>query len=88
MTISQMLGQSGLLTLLGMAVVFAFIIVLTICMNLLHVVLHALKMDKEEVKPVKKVISKPSSVPATNKAVEQKAIIVAICAAVYEKENN
>ena len=46
MTISEMLGQSGLLPLLGMCVVFGFLIILIFCMKLLHAVIHALKLDK------------------------------------------
>lgn len=91
MTIFQMLGQSGLLTLLGMAVVFAFIIILIVCMNVLHGVVHALRLDKDEVKLVSKPAAKvsPKPVPAAvNAAVDKKAIIAAIAMAVHEKENN
>ena len=48
MTISEMLQQSGILTLLGMGVVFAFLIVLIACMHLLHGVIHAFKLDTEK----------------------------------------
>lgn len=91
MTISQMLEQSGLLTLLGMAVVFAFIIILIVCMNLLHCVVHAFKLDKDEVKPVAKSAVKAVSKPvaaASNNAVDKMAIVAAIAMAVHEKENN
>lgn len=91
MTIFQMLGQSGLLTLLGMAVVFAFIIILIVCMNVLYGVVHALRLDKDEVKPVSKPAAKVSAKPvpaAVNAAVDKKAIIAAIAMAVHEKENN
>ncbi len=90
MTISQMLGQSGLLTLLGMAVVFAFIIILVVCMNILHCVVHALKLDKDEVKPAAKAavktVVKPVA-PAAGNAVDKKAVIAAIAMAIREKEN-
>lgn len=87
MTISEMLVQSGLLTLLGMCVVFSFIIILIICMNLLKVVVHALKLDKDEVKPVvKKAAVKPAAAVA-KPVVDQRAVIAAIAAAVHEKEN-
>ncbi|MFA6938039.1 MAG: OadG family protein [Treponema sp.] len=33
MTILEMLKQSGILTLLGMGVVFAFLVVMILCMN-------------------------------------------------------
>lgn len=80
MTITQMLGQSGLLTLLGMCVVFSFIIILILCMKLLHIVVHALKLDKEE----------PVATPA-NTAVAPKddgAVIAAIAAAIHDKSLN
>ncbi|MCQ2593193.1 MAG: OadG family protein [Treponema sp.] len=78
MTITEMLGQSALLTLLGMCVVFSFIIILILCMKLLHAVIHALKLDKEpEVKATQ------SSAPATKG--DDGAIIAAIAAAVHEK---
>ena len=83
-----MLGQSGLLTLLGMAVVFAFIIILIVCMNVLRCVVHALKLDK--VKPAAKAAVKAAVKPvaaAANNAVDKKAIIAAIAMAVHEKEN-
>ena len=49
MTIIDMLQQSLFLTLLGMGVVFAFLIILIVCMTLSHKVLHALKLDQEAV---------------------------------------
>ena len=78
MTITEMLGQSGLLTLLGMCVVFSFIIILIICMTILKSVIHALKLDKEEPKDTPK-----ASAPVT--AGNDGAIIAAIAAAVHDK---
>ena len=81
MTITEMLGQSGLLTLLGMSVVFSFIIILILCIKLLHVILHAFKLDKEE--PAK------TATPVASTPVQQTgndgAIIAAIAAAVHDK---
>ena len=48
MTISEMLSQSGILTLLGMGVVFSFLIIMIFAMTGLHAVIHALGWDKEE----------------------------------------
>ncbi len=45
MTIHEMLNQSIILTLLGMAVVFSFLVIMILAMTLLHSVLHALKLD-------------------------------------------
>lgn len=82
-----MLQQSGLLTLLGMAVVFSFIIIMILCMNLLRVVVHALKLDKDEVKATVKT-ARPAAPAAAKPAVDQKAIVAAIAAALLEKESN
>ena len=79
MTITGMLGQSGLLTLLGMCVVFSFIIILIICMTIMKAVLHALKLDKEAPADTPK-----ASAPAAT-AGNDGAIIAAIAAAVHDK---
>ena len=86
MTISQMLQQSGFLTLLGMCVVFSFIVILIGCMNILRLVVHALKLDKGEVKASVKP-ARRAAVPAANSAADQKAIVAAIAAVLHEKEN-
>ncbi len=81
MTIGEMLGQSGILTLLGMGVVFTFLIIMIICMTLLHAVIHALKLDKE---PEAKV----SSAPVAQKTEDVGAVVAAIAAAVHDKTLN
>jgi oxaloacetate decarboxylase gamma subunit len=50
MTIAQMFGQSGVLALLGMGVVFGFLVLLIISITLLGKVVHALGMDKDPAK--------------------------------------
>jgi oxaloacetate decarboxylase gamma subunit len=45
MSIGEMFGQSGLLTLLGMSVVFAFLIVMVLVMDLVKAAVRALKLD-------------------------------------------
>jgi len=82
MTITEMLGQSGLLTLLGMCVVFSFIIILILCMKLLQVIVHALKLDKEE--PAN--TTNNSAAPAQNS--QDMSVIAAIAAAVHDKQLN
>lgn len=92
MTISEMIGQSGLLTLLGLGVVFAFIIILIVCMKLLHAAVHALKLDKddskstEQKKPAARSVA-ASAVTAVKPAVDTNAIVAAIAAAIREKES-
>ena len=51
MTILDMLQQSLYLTMLGMGIVFAFLVILIVCMILCHKVLHALKLDREPEAP-------------------------------------
>ncbi len=83
MTIGQMLGQSGILTLLGLGVVFSFLIIMILCMYLLHAVIHALKLDKvEESKTSGASPASPSAAPAADDG----AIVAAIAAALHEKQ--
>ncbi len=84
MTISQMLEQSGILTLLGMGVVFSFLIIMILAMTLLHAVLHALKLDRDE----KKETTSASVAAPAAAAPDSGAIIAAIAAAVRTHENN
>ncbi len=78
MTIEEMLGQSAILTVLGMCVVFAFLVVLIGCMNLLRVAVHAAKLDKEE--------PKAESAAPVAAAVDQNAVVAAIATALHEKK--
>ena len=79
MTIINMLQQSLFLTLLGVGVVFSFLIILIVFMTLSHKVLHALKLDQEAVEP-----QKPSAAPVTSG--QDGAVIAAIAAAIREKQ--
>ncbi len=80
MTISQMLNQSGLLTLLGMCVVFGFIVILILCMKLLQIVVHALKLDKNET-PKQKNDNSSQILPTD----DDEKIIAAISVAIHDK---
>lgn len=79
MTIVDMLQQSLFLTLLGMGVVFSFLIILIVFMTLSHKVLHALKLDQEAVEP-----QKPSAALVTSG--QDGAVVAAIAAAIREKQ--
>lgn len=82
MTISEMIGQSGILTLLGMGVVFSFLIIMILAMYLLHAILHAVGADKvEEAKPA----SPQAATFGTPAAADQGALVAAIAAALREK---
>lgn len=72
------LSQSGLLTVLGMGIVFAFLIVLVIFMNLVAIFIKKTGLDKTE----EEKISAPGK-PA--KADGQQEIIAAIATAIHEK---
>lgn len=48
MTIPEMMSQSGLLTLLGMGVVFTFLVILIASMKLVEVLVRASGLDKEQ----------------------------------------
>ena len=79
MTITEMLGQSLLLTGLGMGVVFLFLIILIVFVTLSSKVIKALKLDKDPA---------PSAAPSVvAPAQNQAAIVAAIAAAVREKES-
>ena len=51
MTITEMLQQSGILTVLGMTVVFIFLWIMIICMSLMHKLIRAMKWDKDVTMP-------------------------------------
>lgn len=84
MTIAEMLGQSGILTLLGMGVVFSFLIIMILGMNLLHAVLHALKLDKAESVSVPNA-GAPTASAAPSAGSDQGAIVAAIAVALKNK---
>jgi len=83
MTITEMLGQSGILTLLGMGVVFAFLVIMIGAMNLLRVLVHAFKLDAE--KPETSVQSTSASAPEPV-ASQNNAVVAAIAAAIHDKQ--
>jgi oxaloacetate decarboxylase gamma subunit len=52
MTISEMFVQSGALAMLGMTMVFGFLIIMVICVTLSGKIIHALGLDKDTRTPV------------------------------------
>jgi len=80
MTIFDMLGQSGVLTLLGMGVVFGFLIIMVITITLVGKTIKNFGFDKDL----------KAAVPAAQRpAVNNDAVTAAIGAAVnqYQKNN-
>ena len=89
MTIMEMLEQSGVLTLLGMGIVFSFLVIMVLCVTAMGKIIHALGVDKDAAAPVpgSSAIAggaSPGSVPA-----RKSAVTAAIVAAVneYRKDN-
>ena len=81
MTITEMLGQSGILTLLGMAVVFAFLWIMIICVILTGNLLHSFggEIDTEQT---------ASGTSNKDNAKVSPGVIAAISAAVNEYGEN
>lgn len=79
MTITEMLGQSLVLTGLGMGVVFSFLVIMIVFMTLSSKVIKALKLDKEE----NATVGASAAAPAQNTT----ATVAAIAAAVREKNS-
>jgi oxaloacetate decarboxylase gamma subunit len=86
MTILEMLGQSGSLTVLGMGVVFGFLAIMVICVTIMGKIMHALGADKDVIAPGSDA-QVSSSASATAKTT---AVTAAITAAVaeYQKDNS
>jgi oxaloacetate decarboxylase gamma subunit len=51
MTILEMLEQSSILTVLGMTVVFAFLWIMIVCVNLMGKAIHKMGLDKDVEQP-------------------------------------
>jgi sodium pump decarboxylase gamma subunit len=79
MTIAEMFGQSGVLALLGMAIVFSFLVILIFFMTLVGKIVRAMGWDNDinQKKPV------AAGAPANNAAV-----VAAVTAAVNEHRKN
>lgn len=78
MTIAEMLEQSATLTVLGMGVVFVFLIIMIAAMILMNKVLHAFKLDVD--KTVESVQAQAAPAAAGN------SVIAAIAAALHGKQ--
>jgi oxaloacetate decarboxylase gamma subunit len=86
MTIVDMLGQSGVLTLLGMGIVFGFLVIMIVCISLVGKLIHGVGADKDVLPAgTPGISSSPGGASAGNAAVT-----AAISAAVndYRKKNS
>jgi oxaloacetate decarboxylase gamma subunit len=75
----KMLEQSAILTVLGMAVVFIFLWIMIICMNLSGKAIHKFGLDKD--------VQPPASSPAAPAGTPPQ-VTAAISAAVNEYQNS
>jgi oxaloacetate decarboxylase gamma subunit len=84
MTIVEMLGQSSVLTLLGMGVVFGFLAIMIVCVTLTGKIIHAVGADKDLIQS-----AAPAAAPGAGPA-NSGATTAAIAAAVaeYQKDNS
>jgi oxaloacetate decarboxylase gamma subunit len=81
MTIAEMLGQSGALTLLGMGIVFGFLVILIISVTLAGKLIHALGLDRG-------ALPRPAVSAGPSTAAKSAAVTAAISAAVSEYRKN
>jgi sodium pump decarboxylase gamma subunit len=81
MTIVEMLQQSAVLTLLGMAVVFAFLWLMIVCVGWVGKLVHKLGLDKDVLPPENKTSKNTSGTITPAKTA---AVTAAITAAVNE----
>lgn len=79
MTIAEMFGQSGILALLGMGIVFSFLIILIVFMTLVAKTIRALGWDADVQAP-----KLAPAVAAAGGSTNDAAVAAAITAAVSE----
>ena len=77
MTILEMLQQSAVLTVLGIAVVFAFLCLMIVCVNLTAQLIHKIDWDKDIERPKQQPLQKSNGTVSPE-------ITAAISAAVME----
>ncbi|MGP1586731.1 MAG: OadG family protein [Treponemataceae bacterium] len=81
MTIVDMLGQSLILTGLGIAVVFSFLTIMILCMYGSSALIRVLKLDKKE--KASEAVSASSGAKNTQ---DNDEVVAAIAAAVHDKQ--
>jgi len=87
MTIMDMLGQSAVLTVLGMGVVFGFLIIMVVCVSIMGKIIQGLTGDKvaAQTAPLSQ-----AGIAGTVDTGRPAAVTAAITAAVtqYQKDNS
>ena len=82
MTIFEMLQQSGILTVLGMGIVFSFLIIMVIVIDQFGKIINIKVQKKDDVLPVK------TDLPVPSDTATRPEVIAAISAAVTEYRKN
>jgi oxaloacetate decarboxylase gamma subunit len=85
MTIVEMLGQSSVLTLLGMGIVFSFLVIMIIAITLVGKFIHILGQNKDTAAPVNPPSSPDGAVRAGNAAV---TAVISAAVNEYRKTTN
>ena len=85
MTIMEMLGQSGVLTVLGMGIVFSFLVIMVISVTLMGKIVRALGAGKDTAEPGSGVTGGDGKASSPAKST---AVAAAITAAVTEYQKN
>ena len=80
MTILEMLGQSGVLTLLGMSFVFGFLVIMIISISVIGKLIHILGLDKD-------IATVPQGVNVSHDTIHHAEITAAITAAINKYRN-
>ena len=80
MTIMDMLGQSGILSVLGMSVVFGFLLIMVIAVTIMGKIVNAVGAGKG--------VAQPPRQAASSSAAKSTAVAAAITAAVTEYQKN
>ncbi|MDR2617491.1 MAG: OadG family protein [Treponema sp.] len=79
MTITQMLEQSAILTVLGMAVVFVFLWIMILCVNLTGKFIHRMGLDKD--------VNAAPQAPARSGVKPETAAVISAAINEYQKDN-
>jgi oxaloacetate decarboxylase gamma subunit len=80
MTIMEMLEQSAILTVLGMTVVFVFLWIMIVCINVVGKAIHRMGLDRD--------VQQPPAHPPAARAGTPPQVTAAISAAVNEYRKN
>jgi len=91
MTIMDMLGQSAVLTVLGMGVVFGFLVIMVVCVSVMGKIIQGLGKSKgADASQTGAPVSSQAGAAGMVEAGKSTAVAAAISAAVtqYQKDNS